>query len=98
VSVDQRVAEFTARSYAERVADIAERIREMADRFEREARPRESASVDGTPRYANAAQNALHALTWDAANMHAYDIVGRAAQADAAEASLPQENTGADQP
>jgi hypothetical protein len=95
VSKDETFPDFAARHYAQRVASIAGRIREMADRFEREAKPYPEADMVGTPRFSSAAQNALHALTWDTANLTAYDIVGHAARADAAETagSLSQEET-----
>lgn len=63
-------------------------IRDMADRVEREGVPSATRSMAGTPRYANAAEQVLHALAWDVANMSAYRLVSAAAHADAAEASL----------
>jgi hypothetical protein len=95
VSKDETVAEFAGRHYDLRVATIANRIRQMADRFEREAKPSPTAGFDGTPRFGSAAERALHGLTWDTANLSAYDIVGAAARADAAETagSLSQEET-----
>lgn len=71
-----------SKMYTERVATIAEGLRRLADEFEREATPSGVKRADGLPAHATAAGDALHALFWGVANLHADSLVAYAAQAD----------------
>lgn len=88
----QMLVHYTS-DYTDKAAKLVSRVREMADRLERELRPGDKASGVGTPRYSHAVQQALEGLAWDMANAQTPDLVGAAARADAAEAAVAVEQT-----
>lgn len=80
------LTEWTQRHYDSSLASVVRALRDMADRVEREGVPRDTPGAAGTPRFADAAENALHAITWGLANANADRLISAAAHADAAEA------------
>lgn len=87
------IQQRTAQQYADKVSEICNGIRRMAERFEREARVSDTQGVRGVPRHTEAAQRALVSLQWDLANLGAGYLVADAGLADAAEAEAERLDT-----
>jgi hypothetical protein len=84
---DERYARNQDERYHEKIAEMARRLRTLADDIERKGNAREFKSVL-TPRHVNAATNVVHALAWGMANLNADGLVQAAGDADGAEAEL----------
>ncbi len=95
-SVEEEMVRHSSVYYREVSHALVKRLREMADRVERVAQPDSKPSVAGTPRYSQAAEQVLNAMSWDLANAQACRLVGAAGRADAAEAWLDVQRLGVD--
>lgn len=72
--------EIADRRYRDAVVTVADRLRDMADRVEREG-----LRIAGPGRsYGKAASSAIHELTWGVANANVERLVSDAADADEA--------------
>lgn len=83
-------SEACAAAYNNKVNQIVDSLRRAVDRFELAARPR---PADGHKpiggeigRYTQAAENALHELSWALTNANPHYLIGTAGRADCAEA------------
>jgi hypothetical protein len=74
-------AEWTREQYDEKVAEIAGRLRRLADEVEREAKARPSilSAPDDRPDYINAAGRVINSAAWGFANLNLDSLVSRAA-------------------
>jgi hypothetical protein len=86
VSARDDAINWTQRIYNDKVVEVADRLRAMADDVERAAIPHTKPGVEGTPRYTAAAAQVLHTIAWGVANADADQLVTRANLADRAEA------------
>lgn len=68
--------------YEEKVADMVVSLRSLADRIERDAAP--TPNHVSVPRFAWAAHNVIHEVTWAMANLNLDSLVVLAAEADEA--------------
>lgn len=94
-------AERMQRQYAEGLANVANDLREMADRVERDGMPRRrsdgSLAAIGYPEgseFSAAAHRVLHAITWGVANLNLEHLLRRAVEADAAPRLDAETNEG----
>lgn len=70
----------------ERLAEaVARDLRALADRVERESKPRDEAGVTGTPRHTECAEAVQHAIVWGIANIGAHRLIDAAYHADVAD-------------
>lgn len=87
-SLEEQMLKHHTEYYEEAVTKLVTRLRDMADRVERESKPYDKPGMGGTPRYSAAAESVLNGLAWDTANAHAAHLAGAAARVDAAETAL----------
>lgn len=80
--------DFRIRHYRRSAEQLVEHLHDLADRIERVAEPSKTLCIDGTPRFAYAAEQVSHELTWGIANAAAYRLFHDAVHADAAEAEV----------
>lgn len=77
-------AEVQSRHYGVKVAVIAADLRSLADRIEREGKPRPSSVYTAGTEHQTAAGAIVHAVMWGLANINLDGLIREAADADAA--------------
>lgn len=78
--------QYGARFLREGVALRARRLREMADRIEREAELDIAAAEAGRSTYGRVAGNVIHEVAWGLGNLHLETLASTATDADIARA------------
>ena len=82
---ERTLTSWTAQHYNDRLAEIATRLRDLADAIEREGQPSEQPDAMGRHRYTSAVERVHHTILWGVANIGADHLIGDAHDADRAE-------------
>ena len=84
-TIDQDYVDAQTERYADSLKKVAGRLRDIAERVEREGKPTVGhLQADGLPDYLWAAQQVVHEIHWGLANAHVDTLLSSAADAHSA--------------